>query len=101
MPTCYPSDDNVKAALVMLLRTKGFNQPGNWVDVALLSQGGLPSYLITPANGAVPVLSAALSSVTGRMLTHDQAWVLFQGDVNLLFGAVRQELAETRTMGAS
>ena len=90
MEVRFPTRDTVQAALVALLQSKGYDRSGNWVEVAVLSQGGLPAYQVTPASQAARVLAAELASITGRALAEEPSWVLLQGDVNLLFGAVRQ-----------
>src|SRR5438105_1891703 len=90
MEVRFPTQDTVRAALVALLRARGYDHPGVWVDVAVLSKSGPPVYRVTPASQAATVLASELASITGRALAHEPSWVLFQGDVNLLFGAVRQ-----------
>ncbi len=87
----FPTRDTVRAAIVALLQAKGYDDPGDWVEVALLSKGGLPAYRITPASQAAALLGAELANITGRPWTQETSWVLLQGDVNLLFGAVRQQ----------
>ena len=87
----FPTQDTVHAALIKLLQAKGYDRPGDWVEVSVLSNGGLPAYRVTPALQAAPLLASELASITGRPLEHEP-WVLLQGDVNLLFGAVRQEV---------
>jgi hypothetical protein len=90
MEARFPTQDTVRGALVALLQAKGYDHPGDWVDVAVLSKGGPPIYRVTPASQAASVLADELASITGRSLARDASWFLFQGDVNLLFGAVRQ-----------
>jgi hypothetical protein len=95
MEVRFPTRDTVHAALVALLQAKGYDRSGNWVDVAILSKGGPPAYQVTPASQAAPILAAELTNITGRSLAQEPSWVLQQGDVNLLFGAVRQASART------
>jgi hypothetical protein len=45
---------------------------------------------------AASLLAAELANITGRSLTQDPAWVLLQGDVNLLFGALREQVSARR-----
>jgi len=95
MEARFPSQDKVRAALVELLRAKGYDPQDHCVEVRLLSTDGLPVYRITPAAQAASMLAKELASITGRMLEREQPWLLRQGDVNLLFGAVREH-ASTR-----
>jgi hypothetical protein len=91
MEVRFPTQDTVHAALIKLLQAKGYDRPGDWVEVAVLSnKSGRPAYRVTPASQAASLLASELASITGRRLEHEP-WVLLQGDVNLLFGAVRQE----------
>jgi hypothetical protein len=91
MESRFPSQDKVRAALVELLRAKGYDPQDHCVEVGLLSTtDGLPVYRVTPAAQAASMLANELGSITGRILEREQPWVLRQGDVNLLFGAVRE-----------
>ena len=45
---------------------------------------------------AASLLATELANITGRSLTQDPAWVLLQGDVNLLFGALREQVSARR-----
>ena len=96
MEVRFPTRDTVHAALIKLLQAKGYDRPGDWVEVAVLFEGGPPTYRITPASQAAALLASELTSITGRRLEHESSWVLLQGDVNLLFGAVRQEVLTRR-----
>jgi hypothetical protein len=93
MEVRFPTQDTVLAALVALLRAKGYDRPGNGVEVAVLSKGGRPAYQVTPATQAARLLASELAIITGRQLDLEPSWVLLQGDVNLLFGAVRQQVS--------
>jgi len=88
----FPTRDTVQAALIQLLHAKGYDRPGAWVEVSVLSKGGVPAYCVTPTSQAASLLALELASITGRRL-EQEPWVLQQGDVNLLFGAVRQEIS--------
>ena len=88
----FPTRDTVQAALIQLLQAQGYDRPGAWVEVSVLAKGGVPAYCVTPASQAAALLALELASITGRRL-EQEPWVLQQGDVNLLFGAVRQEVS--------
>jgi hypothetical protein len=93
MEARFPSQDKVRAALVELLRAKGCDPEDQCVDVRLLSTDGLPVYRVTPRSQAALMLANELASITGRSLEREQPWLLRQGDVNLLFGAVRDRVS--------
>jgi hypothetical protein len=97
MEVRFPTQDTVRAALVALLEAKGYERPGeDCVDVSVLPNRGPPAYRITPSSQAAALLAAELASITGRSLTQEPAWVLLQGDVNLLFGALREQVSARR-----
>ena len=93
MEVRFPTQDTVRAALVALLEAKGYERPGDSIEVAVLPNRGPPAYRVTPTSQAASLLAAELASITGRSLTQEPSWVLFQGDVNLLFGALREQVS--------
>ncbi len=95
METRFPTQDNVRAALIALLEANGCKLAQDCVEVAMLTSGGLPSYRITPVSAAASALAAEITNITGRALTPQASWVLQQSDVNLLFGAVRERSASS------
>lgn len=95
MEARFPTQDTVRAALIALLEANGCKGAHECVEVAMLTNGGLPAYRVTPASAAAAALAAEITSITGRALTHEASWVLQQSDVNLLFGAVRERSASS------
>jgi hypothetical protein len=96
MEVRFPTQDAVRAALIALLEAKGYERPGDCVEVSVLPNRGAPAYRITPSSQAASLLATELANITGRSLTQDPAWVLLQGDVNLLFGALREQVSARR-----
>jgi hypothetical protein len=95
METRFPTHDTVRAALIALLEANGCKGAQDCVEVAVLTNGALPAYRVTPATAAASTLAAEITSITGRALTPEASWVLQQSDVNLLFGAVRERSASS------
>jgi hypothetical protein len=89
MEARFPTQDTVQAALIDLLRARGYEHLDGCVDVRLLPNNGRPVYRVTPDSGAVSLLATELASITGRALNREVPWLLLQSDVNLVFGAVR------------
>jgi len=85
----FPTQDIVRAALVDLLRSKGYERLDDCVEVHLLPNNGRPVYRVTPDSRAAALLASELAGITGRALNGDSPWLLVQGEVNLLLGAVR------------
>ena len=96
MEVRFPTQDTVRAALIALLEAKGYDPAEDCVEVAVLSNRGPPAYQIMPSSRAASLLAAELATITGRSLTQEPAWVLRQGDVNLLFAALREQVSARR-----
>ena len=94
MEARFPTQDKVRAALIALLRAKGYERLDDCVDVRVASANGLPAYHVTPDSQAASLLARELANITGRALRPEQTWLLLLGEVNLLFGAVRERVSQ-------